>query len=52
MHESFSFQPSSIIPFHDKDVCGQVRRIKRADLEKHRNPELRIRVMPDEVCGG
>ena len=37
-----------MVPFRDRTVLEQVRKIRRADIEKHPNPEFRIRVVPDD----
>ncbi len=44
----FSYQPAEFIPFRDRKVLDRVRRIKRRDITKHRNPDFRITVMPGE----
>ena len=46
--ESFAYSPSQWVPFRDQAVLERVRRIKRADIEKHANPDFRIRVVPDD----
>lgn len=43
----FAFEPSPWVPYRDKEVLQRVRAMKRADLEKHSNPEFRIHVVPD-----
>jgi len=43
----FTFEPASWIPFKDKAEIDRVRNIKRADIEKHPNPDFKIRVVPD-----
>ncbi|MST93668.1 MAG: hypothetical protein EXS33_00075 [Pedosphaera sp.] len=43
----FTFAPASFIPFRDTKAIARVRRIKRVDIAKHRNPDFRITVMPD-----
>jgi len=43
----FDFEPSQWIPFRDKKAIDRVRRIKRKDIEKHPNPDFKIRVVPD-----
>jgi len=45
--KKFDFEPSKWIPFRDKKVIEQVRRIKRKDITKHPNPNFKIRVVPD-----
>jgi len=44
----FEYEPSKWVPFRDKAVIDRVRRIKRADMAKHPNPDYRIRIVPDE----
>ncbi len=41
----FSFELAKFIPFRDREACERVRRIKKADITKHPNPEFRIRVI-------
>jgi glucosamine-6-phosphate deaminase len=43
----FSFAPATFVPFRDKAAIARVRRIKREDITKHRNPDFRISVVPD-----
>ena len=43
----FSFAPATFVPFRDKAAIARVRRIKREDIAKHRNPDFRISVVPD-----
>ncbi len=43
----FDFEPSSWIPFIDKEVLEKCRNIKREDMEKHPNPDYKIRVVQD-----
>lgn len=45
--QSFVFQPSPHVPFRDVDVIARCRAIKREDLERHGNPDLKIRVVKD-----
>lgn len=44
----FEFEPSLCIPFRDKKVVQKCRAIKREDIEKHPNPDFKIRVVKDE----
>lgn len=44
---TFDFTPSKCVPFRDKEVLERVRKIKREDIEKHPNPDFKIRVVPD-----
>lgn len=43
----FSFEPAEFIPFKDRDVIERVRRIRRRDITRTRNPGLKITVVPD-----
>ena len=43
----FVFQPAECIPFRDKEVIARCRAIKREDIEKHPNPNYRIKVYKD-----
>ena len=42
---NFEFEPSEHVPFRDKEVVRKCRAIKREDIEKHHNPDFRIRVL-------
>ncbi|MFA5859221.1 MAG: hypothetical protein WC955_09155 [Elusimicrobiota bacterium] len=46
---SFKFKPSLHVPFRDTGAIARVRAVKRADIEKHSNPDYRIKVYPDAV---
>ncbi len=46
---TFRFKPAPWIPFRDIEELERVRNIKREDLEKHWNPEFRIKVIPNVV---
>jgi glucosamine-6-phosphate deaminase len=48
-NSEFTFQPSEWLPFRDKVTLDRVRKIDRHSIEMHRNPDLRIRVVPDSV---
>lgn len=43
----FSFEPAAFIPYRDRKVIERVRKISRRDIAKHKNPNLKIRVIPD-----
>lgn len=45
---NFTYAPADFIPFRDKKVIERIRRIKREDITKHRNPDFKITVMPGE----
>ena len=47
---SFRFSPSKSIPFRDENAIARARAVRRQDLTKHRNPDLKIRIVPDEEC--
>ena len=50
MSESFHYCPSHFVPFRDVDEIERCRRITRDNIDKHPNPDFRIRVMPgDEI---
>jgi 6-phosphogluconolactonase/glucosamine-6-phosphate isomerase/deaminase len=44
----FKYEPSKYIPFRDTEAIERVRKIKRADIDKHKNPSLNIQVVPDD----
>lgn len=47
---TFEYQPSPFVPFRDTEVLERVRRIRREDMDKHPNPDFRIRIMKaDEI---
>ncbi len=41
----FKFKPSPFVPFMDREVCERVRKISGKDMEKHANPNFKIKVM-------
>ncbi len=43
----FCFEPSRWVPFRDTEAIARCRAIKRVDIEKHPNPDFRIKVVPD-----
>jgi len=43
----FKFSPAAFIPFRDAKTVERVRKIKRKDITRHRNPDFRIQVLPD-----
>jgi glucosamine-6-phosphate deaminase len=47
----FRFSPSQWVPFRDKEVIERCRAIKREDIEKHSNPNYKIKVYKDEDVG-
>jgi glucosamine-6-phosphate deaminase len=42
---AFEYDLAKFISFRDRDVCERVRRIPRGELERHANPNFRIRVV-------
>ena len=47
----FPFTPSAHVPFRDMEAIARCRAITRDDIEKHKNPGLKIRVVPDADRG-
>jgi 6-phosphogluconolactonase/glucosamine-6-phosphate isomerase/deaminase len=45
--QRFTFNPAEWVPFRDRAVLERVRRISRADMERHSNPDFKIRIVPD-----
>jgi glucosamine-6-phosphate deaminase len=45
--EEFKYGISEWAPFKDRKVCERVRNIKKEDITKHQNPDLKIRVIKD-----
>jgi glucosamine-6-phosphate deaminase len=45
--KEFKFSPATFIPFRDPKTVERVRKIKRKDIARHRNPDFRIQVLPD-----
>jgi len=43
----FRYAPSQYVPFRDVEAIARCRAIKREDIEKHPNKELKIRVVKD-----
>ena len=46
-NQQFEFNPSQWVPFRDKKEINRVAQIRREDIEKHSNPEFKIKVVPD-----
>jgi glucosamine-6-phosphate deaminase len=40
----FDFIPADFVPFKDREVCERVRKISGKELEKHSNPDFKIKV--------
>ena len=49
---TFKFEPAKFIPFRDRKTIDRVRRIKRKDITRHKNPDFRIQVVPDAKIEG
>lgn len=43
----FHYAPSPYVPFRDMEAIRRCRAIKREDIDKHPNPDFRIRVVKD-----
>ena len=43
----FTYEPSKYVPYRNKEIIERVRKIKREEIEKHQNPDYKIRVVPD-----
>ncbi|MHB1153971.1 MAG: sugar phosphate isomerase family [Eubacteriales bacterium] len=41
----FNFIPGDYVPFKDRTLCERLRKISGKDLEKHPNPNFKIKVM-------
>jgi len=44
----WTYQPSKHVPFRDVEALERCRKITRAEVDKHPNPDFKIHVMPDE----
>jgi glucosamine-6-phosphate deaminase len=44
----FDYEPSLCVPFRDVEAIRRCRAIRREDIERHPNPDFRIRVVSDE----
>lgn len=51
MQTEFTYEPSHYVPYRDKKVIERVRKITRKQIEKHDNPDYKIRVVPDADMG-
>ncbi len=47
MTQPFTFTAAPWVPFQDKAVLERVRAIRREDMEKHDNPDFKIKIVPD-----
>jgi glucosamine-6-phosphate deaminase len=46
---SFSFKPAECLPFTDAAECERVRRIAKADVCEHPNPNFKIRIIENQA---
>jgi glucosamine-6-phosphate deaminase len=46
----FDYDLARFISFRDRSECERVRRISRAELTQHRNPDFRIRIVDDPAA--
>jgi len=44
---NYDFAPHSFVPFKDRKVLEYCRNIKREDMEKHSNPDFKIKIVAD-----
>ena len=44
----FKYKVFSSIPFVDMEACKKVRAIRKEDITKHKNPDFKIEVVPEE----
>ena len=44
----FIYEAAKCVPFRDKEVIARCRAIKREDIEKHPNPDFKIKVVQDD----
>ncbi len=47
--KQFRYQPAAFVPFRDLKVIERVRKIKRCEMDKHKNPNFKIRIVPDDM---
>lgn len=47
MTQPFTFTAAPWVPFQNKAVLERVRAIRREDMEKHDNPDFKIKIVPD-----
>ncbi len=54
MNDKFKFSPAPWIPYRDEEVLKKCREIKREDMEKHPNPDFKIKIVEEPTplfCG-
>lgn len=42
---NWKFEPADFVPFKDRAVCERLRKLSGRELEKHPNPDFKIKVM-------
>lgn len=45
--KDYIFEPSKCVPFRNLEILEKVRNIPRSEMEKHPNPDFKIRVVSD-----
>jgi len=50
MSKEFEFEPAKWLPFRDREVLEKCRNIKREDMEKHSNPDFKIKVVMEPTA--
>ena len=48
--EKFTYKPSKWVPYRNIEIIEKVRKIKRDDLTKHKNPDFKISIVKDEMA--
>jgi len=48
---TFTYEPSPQVPYRDLEVIERCRKITREEIDKHPNPDFRIRVVKDADMG-
>ncbi len=43
--KEFTFKPAPWVPYQNKEVLDRCRKLTRADMEKHANPDFRIKIV-------
>ena len=45
----FAFTPGDYVPFRDREVCERLRKISGKELEKHPNPDFKIKLAQSKL---
>lgn len=48
MLEGFTYDMARWLPFRDAEACRRARAVTREEITRHANPDLKIRVIPDD----